>query len=175
MDAHSRSFEPIQPQTSVVDTSKLYQQGLVAGTIGAATVAIWFLILDLIKGNPLFTPMVLGTALFKGSEAVIAPESLKFSLDTVVGFTFMHWLVFAAVGCIASRLLGLAERNANFGFGVLLLFVVFEFGFVGGATLFAEPVLRALAWPTVLIGNLMAALAMACYFWRQHRHMTIRP
>jgi hypothetical protein len=175
MEAQSPSFEPVQTQTRVVDTSKLYQEGIVAGTIGAVTIAIWFLILDLLKGHLLFTPMVLGTALFKGVDALTSPQALVFSLDVVVGITFVHWLVFAALGCIASRLLGLAEHNANFGFGVLLLFVVFEFGFVGGATLFAEPVLHALAWPTVLIGNLISAIAMALYFWRQHRHMTISP
>jgi hypothetical protein len=175
MEAQSQPFEPAQTQTSVVDTAKLYQEGLVAGTIGAVTIAIWFLILDLVKGHLLFTPLVLGTALFKGVDALASPQSLEFSLDVVVGITFVHWLVFAALGCIASRLLGLAEQNANFGFGVLLLFVVFEFGFVGGATIFAEPVLHALAWPTVLIGNLISACAMALYFWRQHRHMAIRP
>jgi hypothetical protein len=175
MEAQSQPFASAQTQTSVVDTSKLYQEGLVAGTIGAGVIALWFLGLDLLKGQPFFTPMLLGTALFEGVRAIPTPQQLAFSLDTVVGFTFVHWLVFAAVGCIASRLLGLAERNANVGFGVLLLFVAFEFGFVGVATLFAEPVLHTLAWPTVLIGNLIAALAMALYFWRRHRSMAIRP
>jgi hypothetical protein len=175
MEAQSQPFESAQTQPSVVNTSQLYQEGLAAGTMGAVVIALWFLVLDVLKGQPFFTPMVLGTALFKGTEALPTPQHLEFSLDIVVGFTFVHWLVFAAVGCIASRLLGLAERNANFGFGILLLFVVFEFGFVGGATLFAEPVLRALAWPTVLIGNLLAAFVMALYFWRRHRHMLIRP
>jgi hypothetical protein len=173
MEVQSQSFT--SAQTSVVDTSKAYQEGLAAGTFGAIAIALWFFVLDLLNGHPFFTPMVLGTALFEGTAALTTPLRLGFSLDTVVGFTFVHWLVFAAAGCIASRLLGLAERNANFGFGILLLFVAFEFGFVGGATLFAEPVLHALAWPTILIGNLLAALAMALYFWRRHRSMVIMP
>ena len=175
MNAHSQSFTSVQTESHTLDTARLYQEGIVAGTLGAATIAVWFLILDVLKGRPLFTPTVLGTALFKGMGELAAPESLVVSVDTVVGFTFVHWLVFAAVGCIASRLLGLAERNANIGFGILLLFVVFEFGFMGGATVFAEPVLQALAWPTILIGNLLAASAMALYFRRRYRQMTIRP
>jgi hypothetical protein len=175
MDAQSQSFASVQIENRIIDTSRLYQEGFVAGTLGAATIAIWFLILDLLKGRPLFTPTVLGTALFKGMGELAAPESLAVSADVVVWFTFVHWLVFVVVGCIASRLLGLAERNANIGFGILLLFVVFEFGFIGGATLFAEPVLQALAWPTVLIGNLLAASAMVLYFWRQHPQMRIWP
>jgi len=61
------------------------------------------------------------------------------------------------------------------GFGILLLFVIFEFGFVGAALVFAEPILRALAWPSVLVGNLLAAAVMAAYFWRQHATLRISP
>jgi len=53
--------------------------------------------------------------------------------------------------------------------------VIFEFGFVGVAFIFAEPVLQALAWPAVLVGNLLAAMAMATYFWRHHPNLTIEP
>jgi hypothetical protein len=175
MNAQSQSFDSVQTQSQALDTSHIYQEGFVAGTLGAATIAIWFLFLDTIKGRPLFTPTVLGTALLKGMQELATPQQLAVSVDMVVWFTFAHWLVFVVLGCIASRLLGLAERNANFGFGILLLFVVFEFGFLGGATLFAEPVLHALTWPTILIGNLLAAAVMGLYFWRQHPQMIIRP
>jgi hypothetical protein len=53
--------------------------------------------------------------------------------------------------------------------------VVFEFGFMGATTVFARPVLQTLAWPTVMIGNLLAAIAMGLYFWRRHPHIVIRP
>jgi hypothetical protein len=175
MDAQSRPLDSDQTQSATLDTSKLYQEGIAAGTLGAVTIAIWFFIVDLINGRPLFTPVVLGTALFKGMGEVPASDSFAVSVDIVVGFTFVHWLVFSAVGGIASRLLGVAERNANIGFGVLLLFVMFEFLFIGAATVFARPLLQALAWPTVLIGNLLAAIVMGLYFWRRHLHMAIRP
>jgi len=42
--------------------------------------------------------------------------------------------------------------------------VILEFGFVGTAFVFAEPVLDQLDWPAVLLGNFLAAAAMACYF-----------
>ena len=32
---------------------------------GAATIAIWFAVLDVVSGRPLYTPTVLGTALFR--------------------------------------------------------------------------------------------------------------
>jgi len=36
-------------------------------------------------------------------------------------------------------------------------------------------VLRALTWPEVLVGNLLAAAAMAAVFWRRHPRLAIRP
>ena len=67
-----RPISDAQSATSeVVDRSKTYKEGFVAGLIGAATIAVWFLILDMIQGRPLYTPTVLGTALFRGSAGLI--------------------------------------------------------------------------------------------------------
>ena len=103
------------------------------------------------------------------------PAQVEISLGIVGVFTGLHWLAFALMGSLASRLLGLAEHNPNLGFGVLLLFVLFESGFLGGAIMVAEPVLHALAWPSVLVGNLLAAVAMGGYLWRRHPHMVMYP
>ena len=150
-------------------------EGAIAGTIGAVTLAVWFLVLDLIQGRPFFTPALLGTAFLKGVEQLPASGELQASFDVVMWFTFLHWLVFAIIGCAVAWLLRLAESNPNLGFGILLLFVFFEGGFLAVSTIFAQPILQALAWPSILIGNLLTALAMAVYFWRRHRHMTIYP
>jgi len=157
------------------ELSKLYQEGMVAGIIGAATIAIWFLILDAINGRPLYTPTVLGTALFKGGEGLASPESLAVNLDVVLMFTWVHGLIFIIIGGVASRLLGLAEHNPNIGFGILLLFVMFEFGFVAVNMAFAEAALRVLTWQAVLVGNLLAAAAMSGYFWQRHPNLTVNP
>src|SRR5262249_30674613 len=127
----------------------VYAEGLVAGVVGAAVVALWFLLIDTVKGHPFFTPMVLGSALFRGG-ATAAPVDF----EVVLTFTWVHVLVFLVIGIAAARLIALAERNPSFGFGIVLLFVFFEFGFLLACTLFAEPVLQTLAWPEVLIGNL---------------------
>jgi hypothetical protein len=131
-----------------------------------------------IQGHPLFTPTVLGTAAFKGVMALTRGENITVTPDVVIGFTFVHWLSFAALGCIASQIFVLAERNPHMDVGVIVLFVmvflVFEFGFLTAATTFASPVLHALAWPTatILIGNLLAVLAMGFYLWRWYPHPT---
>ena len=174
--AESQVTSPVLSASSTAEEiSKLYQEGIVAGIIGAATIAIWFLILDAINGRPLYTPTILGTALFKGGEGLASPESLAVNLDMVLMFTWVHGLVFIIIGGVASRLLGLAEHNPNIGFGILLLFVLFEFGFVAVNMAFAEAVLRVLAWQAVLVGNLLAAAAMSGYFWSRHPNLTVNP
>jgi hypothetical protein len=167
--------KPVEPGSSTARTSGLYEEGIVAGLLGAATIAVWFLILDTIQGRPLYTPTVLGTALFRSGVGLTTPQNLVASFELVIWFTWVHVLVFVVLGSAAAGLLRLAERDPNFGFGILLFLVVFMFGFIGVSLVFAEEVLRALAWPSILIGNLLAAGVMAWYFWRRHPQLTIWP
>src|SRR5438067_12442511 len=51
------------------DVTRLYQEGLIAFLVGAATVAVWFLIIDSIQRRTLYTPTVLGAALFHRGAA----------------------------------------------------------------------------------------------------------
>lgn len=154
----------------------VYQQGIVAGVLGAATIAVWFFILDLAGGRPFFyTPNLLGTALFQRGAGLEHPTALTVSFETVLVYTWIHGMIFCVIGGLASKLLAIAERDIHVGFGILLLFVIFEFGFVGAAAIFAEPVLHALAWPSVLVGNLLAAAAMVLYFWRRRAGLKISP
>ena len=166
---------PAAPGSATPRTSNLYEEGLVAGLLGAATIAVWFLILDTIQGRPLYTPTVLGTALFRARAGLTAPENLPASFELVLWFTWVHVLVFVVLGAAAAGLLRLAERDPNFGFGGLLFLVVFMFGFIGVSMVFAEEVLRALTWPAIFIGNLLAAGAMTWYFWRRHPQLTVWP
>lgn len=163
------------PATGAHSSERLSQEGLVAGLLGAATIALWFLLLDTLRGRPLLTPSLLGTAIFGGGAGLDSPAGLAVSMEMVVLYTWVHALVFAVVGGVAARLLAVAERRPHVGFGILLLFVVFEFGFLIATMLFAERVLRVLAWPAVLFGNLLAAVVMGAYLWRRHRGLTIWP
>ena len=175
MDAQHHTADPAPEVRDMSESSNVYQDGIVAGTLGAATIAIWFLILDAVKGRPLHTPTVLGTVLFRRGGELPSLQTLPPSFETVLVYTWVHWLVFCVIGGIASLLLVAAERKPDLGFGVVLLFVVFEFGFLVTAMLFAEAILHALAWQEILLGNLFAAAAMGGYFWRRHPNLTIRP
>ena len=50
----------------MASTSRHLREGVIAGLIGAAIVAVWFLIYDAARGRPLRTPALLGAATFAG-------------------------------------------------------------------------------------------------------------
>lgn len=151
------------------------REGVVAGLLGAGSLAGFFLVIDLIEGRPLYTPSMLGTALFGGSADASALREVRPSFEMTLIFTWVHALVFAVLGVAGARLLQLAERNPNLGFGVLLLFILFQGGFTFATALFAQGVVDALGLPAVLVGNLLAAGAMGYYFWLRHPGIEIRP
>jgi hypothetical protein len=161
--------EPSRDQSTA-----FWREAAAAGAIGAATIAVWFLALDILRGRPLYTPTVLGTALVRG-PGLASPETLPVSLGMVVLFTLAHGVVFLAIGAVAAGLIRLAEKNANYGFGLILFFVFFLCGFLFAAMIFAEDILRALAWPAILGGNLLAVVAMALYFKPRHPDVRMRP
>ena len=70
---------------------------------------------------------------------------------------------------------GMTRWNPSYGFGVVLLFVVFQAGFTVAATLLGAPVISAIGWVPIFAANLLAAAAMAGFFWLRHRGMVIEP
>ena len=63
------------PPGQASEALTLYQEGMRAGTWGAATMSLWFLFLDVLVGHPLSTPHVLGTALFTGGGGLQTPPT----------------------------------------------------------------------------------------------------
>jgi hypothetical protein len=175
MTTQTGALDPAAIQLHDRELITAYSEGIRAGLIGAATIAVWFAILDGLSGRWLYTPTVLGTAIFRGGAGLDDPAALAPSLEMVLSFTWIHMLAFLLIGIVAARLLLLAEHDSHAGFGIVLLFLVFEFGFLGACMLFAEPVLQALAWPAIVVGNLLAAAAMGITFWRGHRQLAIQP
>jgi len=176
MTTQARLSIPVEaPRPAPLDATRLYQEGMIGGVLGALTIAVWFLLLDTLSGRPLWTPTVLGTALFRGGAGLGAPETLPVSVEMVLMFTWVHLLVFAGLGGIVARLLDHVERHPQSGFGILLLFVVFQFGFIVTATFVAPPVLHALSSWSILVANLLAAAAMIAYFRRRHPNLRVSP
>ena len=166
---------PATVSASPLDTTRVYQEGLVAGILGGLTVALWFLVVDVVLGRPFYTPTVLGQALFGRGAWPGTLESMPPSFEMVAMFTWVHLLAFAVVGVVVSRLIAMAEQHPSLGFGFVLLFVILEACFTAAVMIVAAPVLRALTWPAILVANLLAAAVMTGYFWLRHPTMAMRP
>ena len=154
---------------------RITAEGVTAGLIGGATIALWFLILDSLRGHPLYTPTLLGTALLEPGTPVAPPEALPISVPVVLLFTALHGAIFVGIGEIAALLVRLAEKNANYTFGIVLFLVIFISGFFFVTGVFAAHVLEALSWKAVFVGNLLAVCAMVLYFRRRHPNVKMLP
>lgn len=141
------------------------RQGIVAGLIGAGLVAVWFLLVDMIAGRPLFTPGALGSAILHGAGGLTGVE---ISTATVLGYTLIHLAAFLLFGMIVSGLVTQAEKFPPLVFGLLILFVVFETFFIVMVAMLGTWLMEELAWWSVLAGNLLASASMGWYMWRVH-------
>lgn len=154
-----------------MDLKSCFREGLVTGLIGAAAVAIWFLLVDVVAGRAFFTPAMLGSAVFLG---IRDPALVEVTFQAVIGYTMLHVLLFSAVGIVAAWLAVLVEHFPSTLFLVVVFFAVFEVGFYILVALVARPLLGALAWSNVAIGNLIAAGGMGYYLWRAHPRISQR-
>jgi hypothetical protein len=141
------------------------REGIVVGLIGAGCLAAWFLIVDIIAGRPFFTPAVLGSVIFFGLDD---PETVVIGVKTVAAYTAFHVVAFLIVGVIASTLVANAKRSPNAIWLFIEFFIVFQIGFYAAQALVFTPLLAALAWINVILGNVIAAVAMGYYMWRAH-------
>jgi len=149
----------------VLRTHRTLRESLASGLLAAGAVALWFLVVDLVQGQLLFTPAALGSALLQGARGV---NEVDVSASTVIGYTLVHFAAFMGAGFIAAPLVTRAERYPPILLGLVLLFVTLEVFFFGLIAIVALWLLDAISWVEILVGNLLAAFAMGAYFWRKH-------
>lgn len=145
---------------------RVFREGFVAGVIGAAVVAIWFLAFDLMKGRPFHIPALLGSVVFLGLRD---PQAIHVTPGLVVGYTVVHLIAFATFGILCAALIAAAERETGLLLASLALFACFQLFFLGLAGQAARLLLGAIVWWEIFIANLLASLAMLAYFFVGHR------
>jgi hypothetical protein len=142
---------------------RVFYEGLVTGLIGYVTVALVLGLADLATGRPLFyTVATLGHAVFGsgGDGFVVTPAA-------VFAYNGIHVLAFVAVGMLVAWLVVETELHPVLWYvafmvllGVLFLATVLLAGAAEG--------LAQLAWWSIVLANMMAALAMGTYVLRAH-------
>lgn len=145
---------------------RIVENGILAGMLGAAVVAVWFLILDMAtRGMPFFTPSLLGSILFAGRDAA---DVTDLNGAAIFAYTGLHGILFLVAGTLLAALFNELERNPQVGIVLLLLFVTFE-AIVWGVGVSIIPALAGVvgAW-AILVANVASAVAMFAFLLRRH-------
>jgi hypothetical protein len=149
-----------------VDAIPWVGAGIAAGVIGGGTVALFFLVFDVLAGRPLWTPYWLGSSIILGREP---GAGSPIDPVLVIGYTVVHGGVFVAVGMLAAfelltgtKLPG-RSRGTRAILLTILLFVAFEALFLAVAGIAAPNALAVLGGLRVSAANALAAAAMAAY------------
>ncbi len=138
-------------------------RGLITGVVGASVVAVFFLIQDLLRGQPFWTPSALGSALLLG-RSVAPGDPVQPSM--VVAYSAAHATVFLAAGLFAAFALADASvRQVRRGALAIMmtgtLFTAFAMSFLAFAGVFGAAVATQLGAGNVALANLAASGAMA--------------
>ena len=162
---HYAERDPRPLGIAALRTHPLLTRGVITGLIGAAVVALWFFVVDLVSGSPFRTPAALGSALLLGAGA---PGAIVMTFGVVVTYTIVHIVVFVAAGVIFVALAEQVERVPAMALVVLLAAILLEGLVVATLAVQAEWVLGTLGWWSVTVANVLAVLAMTWQVWRTH-------
>ena len=134
------------------------------GAVGGTVVALFFLIVDALRGQALYTPSMLGTALFLDT---IVPGV---RLDMVALFSVVHFATFFAVGAFATWLHLTWEplRNQFLALGVVIFTILTGLLFLAD-WLVLDGVVSAIGIFEALIANAITAGAMTAFIGRALR------
>ena len=128
------------------------------GALGGSVIAMFFLIMDALRGQALYTPSMMGTALFLDT---IVPGV---RIDMVALFSIVHFAAFFALGGVASWLH--LTRESVRGRAVVLgatIFGLLTAALFLGNWLLMDGVVAAIGVVEVLIANALTAVAMAAF------------
>lgn len=147
----------------------LAYEAFYSAAVGGLVVALFFLVVDGIRGQPLYTPSLLGSVLFRHADpsAVSGVDMIAVAL-----FTPVHLVFFGFLGLLATGLVRWTERLAGGGFvpPALTLLVVVEGGFLLFANLIVPGVPEVLGQGEIFMANVLAATSMT--FFLRYAHGT---
>lgn len=153
----------------MADRHNSIREGILAGALGATAIAVWFLIVDVVSGHPLYTPDLLGRGLI---SILGKPPAMPDTMAThVIGYTLFHYVAFALVGVVVAWIVHKSADTPAILAGFLVVFVMVEVGAYMLAGLFTESAFGGLAWYQIFIANLLAVGLMGWFIWTRHPNL----
>lgn len=141
-------------------------EGLVAGLIGYAGIALFFAVFNTVSGqSPFYTAGLLGDALFYGRQD---PAGFTVAPGPVLAFNGVHLLFFIAVGMLVAVLAYEAERGPQFWYVATIVFAFVFIHVVGGFVWMTAPMRSAVPIWSIGVSATLAAIAVSAYVWWAH-------
>jgi len=132
---------------------------LLSGAYGSATIALWFLVIDTLRGDPFFTPSVVGSALLFGAQPSV---ELPIRLDAVALYSIAHLALFVGLGTAATlaaaRWRALVHRPELLTGTIALALTA---GVLVAGSVIVPGLTTAIGIVPMLVGNVGAAIVMA--------------
>lgn len=145
------------------------REAIITGLLGAAVVAVFYLVLDLLRGRPLVTPSVLGQAfiLHQPPSATVADPA------AVILYTAFHLAAFLVFGLFLTVLVRAAEESPLARYALVQLLIVFELFFFGLLSIASETTRGLFSLWGVLAANTLAGAVMVGWQWRHHPRLRL--
>ncbi len=142
-------------------------EGTMVGVIGASVVALWFLLVDLLVREPLFTPSLVADRLFGQDPDT---HALTIDLARVSAVAALHGGLFVGFGIAAAWLVSRYVTRPALPRLFLALFAALEGGFLLVSELAFPGIASGIGYGTILVGNVLSAAAMAAVLGRSRPH-----
>ena len=134
---------------------------LLSGAYGSAAIALFFLVVDSLRGSPFLTPSMMGSAVFLGTEPSAA-TSMR--MDVMAAYTLVHFVVFVALGTaitwLRTRVDLLARNGLSLATAVLAALTL---GSIAVDQLLLPGLLMAIGALPLVAAHTLAALVMGFF------------
>jgi hypothetical protein len=162
----SASRSPSSSPRSSKPTADFLYETFYGGAIGGVVLALFFLVVDAVARQPLFTPSLVATVIFTDTPATAATE---IRLDMVAYFSILHFATFLVAGASLSGLYRvLAPYARRSTFLVALTFALLTGGFALIGITVAPGVVPVIGLAWIVLGNLLTAFAMVAFLDRAY-------
>jgi len=155
-----------QPAATHTVNDFFYDALYVCG-IGGGFIALFFCGYDaIVHGDPLFTPGLLGSALFERAN----PETIRtVGMGAIAKYTAFHMLTFSVLGIGISFLAQAAKIYRHPWLVLGLVFAILEVGFWLATQAAVPGVIHRIGMVPVTIANLLSATGIAMFLSSAHR------
>lgn len=151
--------------------ASVVHEGVVAGTLSGAVVALWYLLCDTVGGRPFHTPALLGVIFFDGLHG---HDIGAVTLVAVLKFTALHFAAFIAFGLATALVIAAAEGEPLLILGALMVYACYEVSFLAFVTVLDASALGSIGLLKIAAANAITLAAVFGYFQYQHPQLLAR-